>query len=106
MNKTLTMERRASLEWAIKAAVTCGYTSDADVLRGLLADILAAQQPEPRAEVTEEVVQWGRVIEIGDRHGMQWAGKTGWRFENDDSVHAFANDIARFALNSRAGECQ
>lgn len=46
MNKTVTMERRASLEWAIEAAVTCGYTSDADVLRGLLADILAAQQPD------------------------------------------------------------
>jgi len=77
-----------------------------DALLRSITDLIAAKQPEPRDEVTDEVVQWGRVIEIGDRHGMQWAGKTGWRFENDDSVHAFANEIARFALNSRAGEGQ
>ncbi|MDN7489457.1 DUF551 domain-containing protein [Burkholderia sp. AU45274] len=60
MSKTLTMERRASLEWAIETAITCGYTSDADVLRGLLADILATQQPEPRDAVTDD---WIRVDE-------------------------------------------
>ncbi|UIY58159.1 hypothetical protein [Burkholderia cepacia] len=50
-NNTLMAERRASLEWAIEAAVTCGYTSDADVLRGLLAELSAAHpgQPEPIA---------------------------------------------------------
>ncbi|WP_175706791.1 hypothetical protein [Burkholderia ambifaria] len=126
MNKTLTAAERATImdacqsisrsADALKAGCSIdGEWPDADdkafydaELRLLerLTALLAAQQPEPRAEVTDEVVQWGRVIEIGDRHGMQWAGKTGWRFENDDSVHAFANDIARFALNSRAGEGQ
>lgn len=39
---TLMKERRASLEWAIESAATRGYTADADVLRGLLADMLSA----------------------------------------------------------------
>lgn len=51
-NRTLVMERRASLKWAIETAVKCGYTSDADVLRGILTEM--SVQPEPRAEVTEE----------------------------------------------------
>ncbi|MBR8344705.1 hypothetical protein KDX40_13250 [Burkholderia ambifaria] len=104
MNKTLTNERIEEL-----ALLNLGYDRQVrlrDFARAIEREVLATQQPEPSAEVTDEVVQWGRVIEIGDRHGMQWAGKTGWRFENDDSVHAFANDIARFALNSRAGEGQ
>ncbi|MCO8325949.1 hypothetical protein ABEG10_23205 [Burkholderia cenocepacia] len=32
----LTAEQRASITWAIRAAVECGYTADADVLRALL----------------------------------------------------------------------
>ncbi|AAQ54937.1 hypothetical protein Bcep22_gp01 [Burkholderia phage Bcep22] len=59
MSKTLTMERRASLEWAIETAITCGYTSDADVLRGLLADILATQQPEP--VTVASLLEWAGV---------------------------------------------
>jgi hypothetical protein len=102
MNKTLTDSDLAMLRHAADFLEDKHSLAAANALRALLA----TQQPEPRAEMTDEVVQWGRVIEIGDRHGMQWAGKTGWRFENDDSVHAFANDIARFALNSRAGEGQ
>lgn len=38
---TLIKERRSSLEWAIEAAVTKGYTADADVLRTLLSETLA-----------------------------------------------------------------
>jgi hypothetical protein len=41
----LTRERRASLEWAIEAAVTKGYTADADVIRDLLSELLSASKP-------------------------------------------------------------
>ncbi|MPV69426.1 hypothetical protein [Burkholderia sp. BE17] len=63
-NNTLMAERRASLEWAVEAAVTCGYTSDADVLRGLLADLPGAHpgQPEPCADVATD----------NHRDGMRW----------------------------------
>ncbi|QMI49709.1 hypothetical protein [Burkholderia sp. MBR-1] len=60
-------------------------------------------QPEPRAEVTGEVIPWGRVLDLGGKHGMQWAGKTGWRFESDDALYAFANDVARYAIAARPG---
>lgn len=44
-NRTLVMERRASLEWAIETAVKCGYTSDADVLRGILTEMSGQSKP-------------------------------------------------------------
>jgi hypothetical protein len=42
---TLLKERQASLEWAIDAAATKGYIADADVLRGLLSELLSASKP-------------------------------------------------------------
>jgi len=50
MNKTLTGVQRMALQWAIEQAEARPAASFAEALRALLA----AQQPEPRAEVTDE----------------------------------------------------
>ena len=83
--QTLTNEHVDALDIAIK------------IQRGMF------KLPEPRVEVTGGVIPWGRVLELGDKHGMQWAGKTGWRFESDDPLYAFANDVARYAIAARTG---
>ncbi|MGN8190319.1 hypothetical protein ACTJLD_30480 [Burkholderia sp. 22088] len=69
---------------------------DASCFINALRALLATPLPEPRTEVTDEVIAWDRVVGIGLQHGMQWTDEAGWSFANDDPLHAFANDLARF----------
>ncbi|HDR9227852.1 TPA: hypothetical protein QDB19_004103 [Burkholderia vietnamiensis] len=62
--------------------------------------LLATPLPELRAEVTDEVVPWNRVMSIGLKHGMRWNHPVGWTIPFDDALHGFANDIAREAIDA------